>query len=111
MTVGYLDSSESDLPLFIFMLEIMRIHEEHSMAAKSLFKECGDTYGDMVTSFWLMNVYDKTEEEALFHEEVKTVCKAMHSTSISLFPNDRNHFLVHLICRLIYPLFIQSRKS
>ena len=27
---------------------------KHSNIAKSLFKECGDTYGEMVASFWLM---------------------------------------------------------
>ena len=48
--------------------------QEHSIVAKRLFNECGDSYGVMVASFWLMSVYYKTEEDILFSEQVETVC-------------------------------------
>jgi len=80
---------------------------EHSIIANRLFKECGDTYGEMVTSFWLMCIYDKTEEVAQFLMQAKSFSElCIHSNylfflmSETLFsPFDRQS---------IYPLFIKA---
>jgi len=80
---------------------------EHSIMANRIFKECGDTYAEMVTSFWLMCVYDKTEDVVLFSERAKMVSELcirydylFFLVSDTLFsPFDR---------QAIYPLFIKA---
>ena len=72
-----------------------------------LFKECGDTYGEMVTSFWLMCIYDKTEEDVLFSEQARTFSNFAYTHNYLFFlmsdtifsPFDR---------QTIYPLFIKA---
>ncbi|WP_438310521.1 BTAD domain-containing putative transcriptional regulator [Sporosarcina sp. FA9] len=49
--------------------------KENAIAANILFNKCGDKYGAMVASFWLMNVYNKTEEKSLFSEQSRQFAK------------------------------------
>ena len=81
--------------------------EEHSKTAKSLFKECGDTYGEMVTSFWLMTVYDKLDKTNSFFKEAKhfsTLC-IQHNY---LFFLTTDTLFSPFDMQVIYPLFIRA---
>ena len=44
----------------------------HSLVAHKLFKICGDTFGEMITAFWLMCNYDKTANHTLFVNKART---------------------------------------
>lgn len=51
--------------------------ERHLSEADRLFQTCGDVYGEMVTAFWSMNLYDRTGNEARFSEHTErffTLC-------------------------------------
>ena len=67
--------------------------KEHSIIANRLFKECGDTYGEMVTSYWLMSVYDKTEESDHFSEQAKLFSELCIRHNYLFFLMNETHFL------------------
>ena len=81
-----------------------------SIKARTLFKECGDPFGEMVSTFWLVNAYDKTEQSILFSQE------AIHFSQLCI----QNKFYFFLTTetifspfdlQAIYPLFIKAQKA
>ncbi|WP_203248799.1 BTAD domain-containing putative transcriptional regulator [Sporosarcina beigongshangi] len=84
--------------------------KEQSIVANLLFKACGDTYGELVTLYWLMSVYDKTEESDRFLEQAKLFSELCI----------RHDYLFFLTCetifspfdrQAIYPLFIKAGSN
>ncbi len=80
---------------------------KNSIIANRLFRACGDTYGEMITSYWLMCVYDKTDEIEQFLEQAKLFSELCIRHNYLFFlmsetifsPFDR---------QAIYPLFIKA---
>lgn len=53
------------------------VSEHHLQEAGRLFGDCGDLYGEMVTAFWSMNLYDRTDNDerfSAFAERFFTLC-------------------------------------
>jgi LuxR family transcriptional regulator, maltose regulon positive regulatory protein len=83
---------------------------KHSKAAKNLFRECGDTYGEMVASFWLMNIHGKTDQSTYFSEEAKhfsTLC--IHHKYF--FFLTANTLFSPFDMQIIYPLFMRAASE
>ncbi|WP_262173751.1 BTAD domain-containing putative transcriptional regulator [Saccharococcus sp. Marseille-Q5394] len=52
--------------------------EQHLNEAGRLFGECGDLYGEMVTAFWSMNLYDRTKADRHYSQHAErffTLCR------------------------------------
>ncbi|QUW22334.1 hypothetical protein JSQ81_01715 [Sporosarcina sp. Marseille-Q4063] len=82
----------------------------HSNTAKNLFRECGDTYGEMVASFWLMKIYDKSDQPIYFSEEAKhfsTLC--IHHKYF--FYLTTNTLFSPFDMQTIYPLFSRAASE
>ncbi|MFS0688496.1 BTAD domain-containing putative transcriptional regulator [Sporosarcina sp. 179-K 8C2 HS] len=83
--------------------------ERHLNRAGRLFRECGDFYGEMVTAFWAMNLYDRTENDDRFSEHAErffTLCTeynySFFLTSETIFgPFDRQS---------IHPLVLKAMR-
>src|SRR5690625_845502 len=54
------------LAIIYFYQKNLELSEFHSVEAKKLFHVGGDLYGEMIASFWLMNVYYKKRVEEQF---------------------------------------------
>lgn len=81
---------------------------EHNLQeADRLFQACGDVYGEMVTAFWTMNLYDRTDNEGGFSDQAKrffTLCTdySFFLTTDTIFgPFDRQS---------IHPLLLKARR-
>ncbi|WP_060205316.1 BTAD domain-containing putative transcriptional regulator [Sporosarcina koreensis] len=82
--------------------------EHHLQEADRLFQTCGDVYGEMVTAFWSMNLYDRVgnEEERFSNatERFFTLCMdySFFLTTDTIFgPFDRQS---------IHPLLLNARR-
>ena len=82
--------------------------EHHLKEAGRLFQTCGDYYGEMVTAFWSMNLYDRTNDDERFSEHAErffTLCMehdySFFLTTDTIFsPFDR---------QAIHPLVLKAR--
>ncbi|WOV88375.1 BTAD domain-containing putative transcriptional regulator [Sporosarcina oncorhynchi] len=83
--------------------------EKHLKEAERLLMECGDQYGKMVVTFWLMRIYSQKADEELFTKYADEFFSLLYEqdyfyflTSDTMFgPFDRQS---------IYPLVIQASK-
>lgn len=83
---------------------------EHSIIAKRLFKKCGDTYGEMVTAYWLMAIYNMVGEFDKFSENAKLFSRLCIRHNY-LFFLERETIFSPFDRQAIYPLFIEAGKS
>ena len=83
---------------------------KHSKTAKSLFIECGDTYGEMVASFWLMRVYDKLDQSIYFSRSSQHDFQRCAFIIIISFFLTTNTLFSPFDMQIIYPLFITGSK-
>lgn len=78
--------------------------EADILEAQHLFQVCGDVYGEMITQFWLMNVYQATEKKEKFANaslHFATICVKENY----LFYVKKDTLLGPIDRQIIYPLF------
>ena len=81
--------------------------EKNSDEAEKLFKVCGDKYGEFVSSFWLMNIFDKTKQTVPFIEQVKDFSELCIRHDFNFFLSTKTLFSPFDM-ESIYPLFIKA---
>ncbi|MHA6261107.1 BTAD domain-containing putative transcriptional regulator [Sporosarcina sp. CAU 1771] len=82
----------------------------HSNSATLLFKECGDTYGEMVASYWMMSAYSKTTDTSLFMSKAVVVARLCNLYKYHFFLTKRTLFSPFDM-QEIYPLFIRATNE
>ena len=79
----------------------------HSLVAHKLFKICGDTFGEMITAFWLMCNYDKTANHTLFVNKARTFSGLCINHDYTFFLT-RDTIFSPFDRQMVYPLFIKA---
>lgn len=83
--------------------------EMHAVKAKAIFSICGDVFGEMISAFWLMNIYEANEQEVDFYTAADLFSRICVKNDFFFFleadtmfgPFDRQS---------IYPLFLKAWK-